>query len=258
MLSKPSLHEASGICRSLVHDGVYYVHNDSGHKPVLHAVDSTGRSLQFSVAPFGISTTDAEDCTSAVVNGTPLLVLADTGDNQCRRPMCAVIVMEEPRATSGALVVTPQRVIRWSYPDGRRRNCEACALLAPGVLLVVTKSFPDRSGPTTMFEIRSPLCGDAAVSVRAVQTFPASMGVVTAMDVMGTTMVLLGTFRGSASATVLNLITHAVEGVVVLPHTTQPEGICYTHDGTQLLVVSEVDRKLVTVALPPHLQARGV
>jgi hypothetical protein len=255
MIANVAVKEASGVCRSLLHPGVYYVHNDSGSKPILYAIDSAGRNLASTIVPASQTTVDAEDCGSAVVNGRPMLVLCDVGDNACRRASYKMIVMEEPRMLLPVTKLVPRHVVQWMYPDGRRRNCEACALLPSGVMLVVTKSFPAKSGGTTLFTIRSPLSGDARVSVSAGRPLPSQYGIVTGMDVMGDKIVLLGMYRGQGIATVLDAATYKRLGAVKVQAAQQREGICYSHDGASLLVVSEVDRKLSVTPLPAHLRA---
>lgn len=256
MLSLPVLKEASGICRSQRYADVYYVHNDSGNKPVLYAVNGAGDAMDFSLVPSGVRAADVEDCSGATVDGVPLLVMADVGDNFCKRAVYKFIVLEEPRGATGTHVIAPRYVIPWMYPDGRPRNCEACALLPSGTLLVVTKSFPHRSGPSTIYEVQSPVSGQGSTIVRAVQILPSSYGVITGMDVLGDKVVLLGLVMGGvAQAVVMHASTYALAGVAPLPASAQPEGICYSHDGTQLLVVSEADRKLLRVRLSNELCA---
>jgi hypothetical protein len=127
-------------------------------------------------------------------------------------------------------------------------------LLPSGVILVVTKSYPPASGPTTLFEIRSAVSGDRAVAVRARRVLPPSYGTITGMDVMGDKLVLLGIIGGKGIATVLDATTYARVGIVKLPPARQSEGICFSHDGSSVLVVSEVDRRLMAVRLPAALR----
>jgi hypothetical protein len=108
MIANVAVKEASGVCRSLLHPGVYYVHNDSGSKPILYAIDSAGRNLASTIVPASQTTVDAEDCGSAVVNGRPMLVLCDVGDNACRRASYKMIVMEEPRMGASHAVASYQ------------------------------------------------------------------------------------------------------------------------------------------------------
>lgn len=257
MLSLPFVDEASGICRSILYadKDAYYVHNDSGSKPYLRAFASQGKSLGWSVIPSRRSTVDAEDCSSAVVRGMNLLMISDVGDNTCSRGAYHMYLMEEPSVTTGDYAVQTAFSVTWMYPDGNRRNCEATALLQSGVMLVVTKSYPAKSGPTSLYEIRSVVSGDTDKPiVTFVKTLPSSYGIITGMDVMGDKLVLLGIINGKSVGTVLALEDYALVGSQKLPSARQNEGICFSHDGTSLITVSEVDRKIQTTVLPLALR----
>jgi hypothetical protein len=255
-ISISAVTEASGICPSVLHADTYYVHNDSGSKPLLFAINGAGRDAGYILAPGRYGAADAEDCASAVVRGEPLLMICDVGDNGCKRASYKMLVMRELEARPvGRVALDPVHVFTWMYPDGKRRNCEACALLPSGVILVVTKSWPAKSGPTTLFTIRGPVSGDGpGVVVDRVKVLPSSYGIITGMDAMGDKVVLLGIVRGQGVATVLDGATFDKLGAVKVPPARQREGICFSHDGTSVLVVSEGDRALTATVLPAALR----
>jgi hypothetical protein len=266
MLQAPFLNEASGICRSNVVPGRYFVHNDSGAAPRLFAVTADGARGGFSVAPLKRGTVDAEDCASAVVQGVPLLLLADVGDNACARKSYRMYVMREPPGPPGPpgpagpggpeseILVQPLHTLSFRYPDGKSRNCEAVALLPTGRIVVITKRYPPASGPTTLYEIDSPLNGSPVVRVSPGLRLPESYGTITGADVLGDRMVLLGLRNGRGVATVLHATTYAWIGEAAVPAALQREGICFSAAGDAVIVVSERDRKMTTTRLLPRLQ----
>lgn len=260
-LGLPFVDEASGICRSLHHadKDAYYVHNDSGSKPFLRAFTSTGRPLGWSVIPRGRSTVDAEDCSSCVVNGRPLLMICDVGDNGCKRGAYHMYIMEEPATPNpGDNALQLAHKLTWMYPDGKRRNCEAVTMLSSGKIVVVTKSWPEKSGPTTLFEIQSVLSDSALatspVAITKHSVLPKSYGIVTGMDAMVRDgvehIVLLGIVRGNSMATILRADDYTLVKTFRVPSARQNEGICFSHDGKAVITVSEVDRKIQTTRIP--------
>ena len=74
--------EISGVVASLAHDGVYYVHNDSGDSARFFAVDVTGKALAtFTVS--GATAVDWEDLARGPCPTTAgtCVFLGDIGDN---------------------------------------------------------------------------------------------------------------------------------------------------------------------------------
>jgi len=261
MLQAPFLNEASGICRSNLVHGRYFVHNDSGAAPRLFAVTATGARGGFSVEPRKRGSVDAEDCSSAVVRGVPLLLLADVGDNGCARGSYRLYVMREPPEPDGfasaggtEIEVQPLHTLSYRYPDGKSRNCEAAVLLPSGRILIITKRYPPASGPTMLYELDSPLSGSPAVRLSPGLRLPDSYGTVTGADAMGDRLVLLGLRKGRGVATVLDASSYAWIGEQAVPDALQREGICFSADGDAVIVVSERDRKMTTTRLPPGLR----
>jgi len=236
-LQNPAIRESSGICRSNTRAGVYWTHNDSGNATVLYAFGTDGRNL--GAFPLSTRSIDAEDCASAIVRGVPTLILADVGDNKCNRASYKIFVVTEP--TNPTPVKLTARTITFSYPDGKHRNCESCALLPDGRVVLVTKSFPTASGASRVFTISSFLSGAGTTTVEAGPTLSSTFKTITSMDILGNRMVLLGVGSGKARAGLFPLLdwTHPTKWVN-LPVSAQPEGICFTQDGLSVLLTSEV------------------
>lgn len=234
-LQNLAITESSGVCRSLRFPGVLYTNNDSGSVPAFFAFDKTGADL--ATFKLGIKGVDCEDCSSAIVNGVPTLILADVGDNNVVRTSYNIYVVTEPETlTSGPLTA---KVITFRYPDGKKRNCESCALLPDGSIILVTKNYPALSGPTTVFTVRSWLSGDANVTVTAGPVVNAAYKTITSMDVRDDLMVIMG--NGRATIFPVNDWVHASRSIT-MPKCNQPEAICFSDDGLSLWMTSETDK----------------
>jgi len=142
----PQLDEASGMACSLRNPGLWWLNNDSGAKPRLHAILADGR-YQGSLQVRDCEAIDWEDCTSFLYEGKPCLLIADVGDNTASRSQVTLIIVAEPAASE----LSPERKLLvdslWRvslvFPDGPR-DCEAVAVDAQGgrVLLVSKRTRP--------------------------------------------------------------------------------------------------------------------
>lgn len=140
-LKNKAVRESSGIACSRRRNDVLWTHNDSGGGPKLYAFNRDGDDLAtYEIA--GARVRDCEDLCSFVIEKTPCLLLADVGDNNAKRKLCTLYVVEEPAIPD----VTPargrlkiERTIHFRYPDGPR-DCESVAVdPAAGVVLLADK-----------------------------------------------------------------------------------------------------------------------
>jgi hypothetical protein len=160
------LTEISGLAASARVDGRLWVHNDSGHAPVLHAVDESGRTTQrVEVAGFAV---DWEDLAAFHWNGEPYLAVADTGDNFGWRSETHILLLPEPEPNAAPTKVMPQRVLRLRYPQGPR-DVEAMAVdVQAGLILLLEKRKP----PAQLFAID--LDGPDEQTARVIGELPAT------------------------------------------------------------------------------------
>ncbi|GIK32860.1 MAG: hypothetical protein BroJett009_18520 [Armatimonadota bacterium] len=141
--------ECSGLARSLLREGSYYVHNDSGDPPRFWRIDLGGNVA----GPFeleGAQAFDWEDCSSAEVGGKPYLFFADIGDNLAVRKSVTVHRVEESKDLPDKITRFESFVLE--YPDGAR-DAEAF-LVDPrsGDWWVVSKS---SKSPSRAYRVRS-------------------------------------------------------------------------------------------------------
>lgn len=157
----PPVDEMSGIVRSTRHGNVWWVHNDSGDRARLFAIDSTGairRSPRMTgryafgraadttgvevwpgVQLSGASNVDYEDI--AMRNDT--LYVGDFGNNANRRRDLGIYELPEPHHSTP--YVRPMKFIPIAYPDQNRyppkkRHYDAEGLFVDhGTLFVLTK-----------------------------------------------------------------------------------------------------------------------
>ncbi len=121
-LDDPRLAEISGIAASRRHDGLYWIHNDSGDGPNLYAIDATGNLLGTVVVDDAVAF-DWEDIAAFERDGKPYLLIGDIGDNYGLRPRYELIAIEEPEPPADS--ATPRHVqsawrVHFRYADGPR------------------------------------------------------------------------------------------------------------------------------------------
>lgn len=112
-IEHPAIVESSGLSQSRRVPGRYWTHNDSGHDPVLYALDAEGKSLAEPVWIEGARNVDWE---SVAIDDQGRIWIGDVGNNRNRRRDLTVYVVEEPgEEIPDRLPV--QRTIRIRYPD---------------------------------------------------------------------------------------------------------------------------------------------
>lgn len=242
-IKQPKLIESSGVCRSVITPGLYYSHNDSGSAPVLYGFNELGEAMgEF---PLNCKAIDCEAVSSAMVNGVPTIILADVGDNNCARLSYRINVIVE-----GSVLPYAVRTINFTYPDRKKRNCEAVVLMPTGLIILITKCYPSISGKTTVFFISSWLSGDSGTVCYAGPILSATIGIITDATHREGVIGLLGNGK-----------THLYEAStwkylrsITMPKSLQPEAVCFSHDGTQMLMTCEVQAS-ATIKLTPLYSA---
>ena len=138
-LADPRIAESSGVAAASWSDDVVFTHNDSGDGPRFFAVDARSCATRATFTVTGGRHVDWEDMTrGAAPDGSPVLWLADIGDNRAQRREIVIYEVAEPGAGADGAVAARAR---WTltYPDGPR---DAEALLVDpetGRPVVVTK-----------------------------------------------------------------------------------------------------------------------
>jgi hypothetical protein len=136
------LSEASGIARDPRRADLFWVHNDSGHDPVLFAVDSAGEVIG-QAAVEGATSRDVEDIALASCPEGWCLFYADMGDNLAIHDQIHVYRLPLPELPSeGSTVLPPIRPLAGYtlvYPGGPRDAESLFVDSERGELGIVTK-----------------------------------------------------------------------------------------------------------------------
>lgn len=152
--------ESSGVAVSRRYPGVLWTHNDSGHDPLIFAVDSTG-ALEGTFDVRGAGARDWEDialgpCPGAGDRSAGCLYLADTGNNTGGRDQVSIWIVREPRPPNGH----PKRIrkttrahrLRIRYRVEHPVDVEALAITPEGDAYLISKG---RHGPIDAYRIRA-------------------------------------------------------------------------------------------------------
>jgi hypothetical protein len=117
------LSEASGIARDPRRSDLFWLHNDSGHDPVLFAVDSAG-DVVGRAAVVGATNRDVEDIALAGCPEGWCLYYADMGDNLAIHDQIYVYRLPLPELPAESLTelapVSPLASYTMVYPGGPR------------------------------------------------------------------------------------------------------------------------------------------
>lgn len=135
------LNEISGMAASVNTPGYFWVHNDSGDKPVVYCINEKAELTQ-TLNVDGATHRDWEDIavTKDPVDGKARIFIADIGDNAAVYDYNTIYILIEPELLPGQVPVAgPVQKITFRYADGQR---DAETLLADplsGDLFVVSK-----------------------------------------------------------------------------------------------------------------------
>ena len=142
ILHSPAVTEASGLAVSSRNPDFLWIVNDSGGTPEIHLFQTDG-TPRGSIRVSGVKNKDWEDLSSFTLNGTPYLLVADTGDNSAKRNSVTVHILPEPKLPTGGSMLSSKQAPSWSISftyEGGPRDCEAVAVDAKAEkILLVTK-----------------------------------------------------------------------------------------------------------------------
>ena len=160
-----ALVEASGITRDPRRADVLWLHNDSGHRPSLYAIDLAGKLI--GVASLAdVPAVDLEDMAIGRCGSGWCVFLGDIGDNIGIRPFVTVYRLplpELPRAAAGDVAgdlelpaIAPETAFTFRYPDGSRDAESLVIDDERGELVILSKG---RSGEAGVYSAPLPTAG---------------------------------------------------------------------------------------------------
>jgi hypothetical protein len=171
-LQSDELVEASGLARSQRNPDLLWSMNDGGSKARLYAFDGAGFH-RGRIKLDDIKNHDWEDLTSFSVDGTPYLLVADTGDNDADRDTVSLhVVLEPDLAEDDKVKLEPAWSIEFRYPDGPRDVEAVVADPARGSIVLLSK----RDWPPVLYEVPlHPASDDTIVARRLgpIESLPA-------------------------------------------------------------------------------------
>ena len=247
-ITAQGLPEVSGITAGRVNAGVWWVHNDSGDKANIYAINSSGKLLATFAVP-GAKNYDWEDMASGPGrDGRPALYLADIGDNNSRRDEVVVYRVPEPVLKKGVKSASTEtaEAFPFKYPDGKH-DAEAIFVdPKSGRIYIVTKT---KSAGCKVYRFPHPLTEGRQVTLEVVTGSAvneiAKLRLVTgAAAAPDGSRVIIRTYfnaielrraKGGAFETIFN----AAPVFVSIPLERQGEAIAYTPDSKSVVTTGE-------------------
>jgi hypothetical protein len=239
-ISNALISESSGIVASRNQPGLFWTHNDKGHKPRLFAITQAGRSL----ATFDVEGTLIHDWEDIAIDDQGHLFLGDIGNNNTERSELAVYRIREPAVGSSRKQVAPEARWRLTYP-GLRFDCESL-FIYQNFGFVISKVFKDKKAEIYRFALGN---STNPVSLELVTRLPVTSPV-TGADITSDGKVLGLVCKSSAYA--FRIDGDLKNAGEVVPERTRfkgkhIEGCCFVPDG--LLATSE-DRTIYLFTNP--------
>ncbi|MCF7972894.1 MAG: hypothetical protein K9N55_03680 [Phycisphaerae bacterium] len=166
------LDEISGMAVSRKNPGVFWVHNDSGDKARIYAIDVRGRLL----STFLVAGAKARDWEDIAIGPGPeenqsYLYIADIGDNDAKHKTVTVYRVPEPSVSLTSPVPVDRtaraEAISLKYPDGPRDAETLFVDPATKDLYIISKremsnglyvaAYPQSTGDTTTLQFKTTL-----------------------------------------------------------------------------------------------------
>mgnify|MGYP002632305319 CR=1 FL=1 len=251
-LSSLAITEASGLAVSATNGDFLWIINDSGGTNEIHLADKDG-TPRGSISVEGTTNRDWEDLASFSLDGTPYLLIADTGDNSSKRRFVTLYVVQEPSLPTAGKNLSGKVPVAWDINftfEGGARDCEAVAVDETGRKIILTSK---RTEPPGVYELplrpaKNPIARKiGSTETRATGlTLPiAFRNQPTGMDISAdASMAVITTYHGAflfrrkAGETWAETFVRKPESLG--PHgLQQAEAIAFANDGMSIYLVSE-------------------
>lgn len=250
LITDKRLDEVSGIVASRTNPDVYYVHNDSGGKPEVYALNSKGKVIAI-LNLEGFNNRDWEDI--AIGPGpdaqSSYIYVGEIGDNKAQYDELMLYRFKEPnlnkvlKKSHTPITIKDIETIRFIFADGAK-DCETLFLdSANGDVYLLSK----REYKVGLYQIKSPLSTSAVNVANRIQTldFPLAVAgdIAPARD-----NILIKTYENiylwsvAKGESILDAMSKPYQE---LPYTVEPQGeaICFSLSGDSYLTLSEKDPK---------------
>jgi hypothetical protein len=250
-LTSPAVTEASGLAASPSAEGFLWMVNDSGGTPEIHLAQTDG-TPRGAVTVADAVNKDWEDLAAFTFNGTPHLLIADTGDNGSARKTCNLYIVREPKLAAEGETLSGKASILWqitfTYEDGPR-DCESVAVDVENAKVILVSK---RTEPPGVYELPlKPAKNAIARKIGATETkAPGIVSVPFANQPTG--MDFSADHRKAVIVTYLGVFlfqreekeswadAFAKKPEVLAPHKlAQAEAVAFSRDGKSIFAVSE-------------------
>lgn len=191
VLENDNIKEASGIAASRVNPGVLWVHNDSGDKNRIFAMNEKGKNL----GEYYLENCEARDWEDIAIGPGPVddksyIYVGDIGDNDAKHKIKSVYRFIEPELLADEPpknhLVQNIDILRFKYPDEKR---DAEALMVDPL----TKDFfviSKRDLKVKVFQARYPQPLDSISTLRGIGTLDLAMIVAADISPSGRDIIL--------------------------------------------------------------------
>lgn len=244
----PDLTSVSGLAASARHENILWAVEDSFEPSELVALNLDGTTHHKVTIQAGlIANIDWEDvATWTTPEGTPMVYIADTGDNLLIRDSLRLLILPEPDLETTQIRAD---IVQLRFPGDHRANVEAIIVDDDGLWLFDKPHQRDATTVTTVWQSDHDALATGDVTLKSVYELPTGTDAVTAADRSATgDLVVIRTLgavhiyrANSGSDTNLNLLDVLASEACQAPPPPEMQGesAAISRDGTSIFTVSE-------------------
>lgn len=245
------LDEVSGIIASRINHDVYYVHNDSGGKPEIYAINNKGKVLAV-LHLVGITNRDWEDI--AVGPGpdgqSSYIYVGEIGDNKAQYSELLLYRFKEPelkatmKSKHNSITINDIDSLRFCFADGAK-DCETLFIDPANADVYLVSKRELRVG---LYQIKAPLSTTEVNIAQRMLTLDFPLAV--AGDIsFNRDLILIKTYENIYLWNIVkgeSIFDAMIKPYQELPYTVEPQGeaICFSNSGKEYLTLSEKAPKL--------------
>ncbi len=247
VLNDDDIDEASGIAASQYHQDAFWVHNDSGDKPRLFLVNTSGETLAIATLK-GLKARDWEDIAINLEDGVPYIYVAEIGDNKAQYNDKFIYRFPEPMYIDSEtnIAITDFETIEFAYPVATR---DAESLLVDPLtkdIVVVSK----RETHSKIFELAYPYSKDDVNVLIEKGELPFRNAVAGDVSRDGSEILLktydeIFLWRRTGNESIADVL---LRDSVRIPYQREPQGeaIAWSKDGHAFYTLSEERKNIPT------------
>ena len=244
VVENEDIKEASGVVASRANPGVLWVHNDSGDKNRIFAINEKGKNL----GEYYLDNCVARDWEDIAVGPGPVdgrsyIYVADIGDNGAKYEIKYVYRFFEPEVSSDEPPknhnIQSIDIIKFRYPDGKR-DAEALMIdpLTKDCYIISKRELNIR-----VYQCRYPQPLDRVRTLRCIDTLDLFMIVAADISPSGREIIMknyhqIHYWKRNSKETIKKTLSRTPQN---LPYIKEPQGeaVAWDHKGSGYLTISE-------------------